>query len=38
MEDHFITAMEVRDSINLLRVRLETLETMATGLGRSWGM
>ena len=34
MEDHFITATEVRGSINLLRVRLETLETKATGLGK----
>lgn len=34
MEDHFITATEVRGSINLLRIRLETLETKATGLGK----
>jgi hypothetical protein len=34
MEDNFITATEVRGSINLLRVKLETLEAKATGLGK----
>ena len=36
MGDHFITATEVRGSINLLRGRLEILETKAASLGKRY--
>ncbi len=34
MKDHVNTAMEIRDSINLLRDRLDALEKKSAGLGQ----